>query len=254
MAASITHLVIGERVFKQLAILDPAPSVFGPFLAGCAIVDVHALHDIDRRLTHFVGRVDTDGEDAYRKSCANFSRDLDHILKSRWSACTPAEQAFVIGYLCHLAVDECWKELGVQWFQKLAITSYKDFPIHPDVMLTAFDYLSRGRLMEPAAVFSALAGVEIPDVFCHVDHEIFCHQWELIQPYLNSDGTQETYMRMLRSANRLGDIDRIETDRRFDRWVKAIDLIQSIGGEMPFIENATNHSLEVIRGFRPMGI
>jgi len=247
MAASITHLVIGERVYQDISQPSPSKNVYGSFLAGCTIIDVHALHAIDRRVTHFVGRLDTDGEDAYRKSCTNFLKDLNSILKVPWKALSQPEQAFVAGYLCHLAVDECWKELGWRWFQKLNISSYKDFPVHPDVMLTAFDFLNRRQLTDEQDVFAALATVTIPDIFCHVPYEVFCHQWAILQEYLKSDGTPDAYIRMLKAANRFSEKDQAETDRRFRSWEDAIRLIESAGGEMPFIQDATTHSLEVIQ-------
>jgi hypothetical protein len=247
MAASITHLIVGERVFGQASGFDLSLATYGSFLAGCTIVDVHAFHDIDRRLTHFVGRMDTDGEDAYRKSCTNFLQELDTILKSRWNTLSQTRQAFVAGYLCHLAVDECWKELGWRWYQKLNITSWKDFPVHPDVMLTAFDFLSRKQLMDQAMTFAALETVRIPDVFCHVPYEIFCHQWNVIQPYLKSDGTFESYVSMLKSANQMSEKIQTEIERRFRLWENAIELIQDAGGELPFIQGAAAHSVEMIR-------
>ncbi len=246
MAASITHLVVGERVFPQISHLDSSAAVYGAFLAGCTIVDVHAFHAIDRRETHFVGRLDTDGEDAYRKSCSNFLKELGSILKNDWSAMTKAERAFVMGYLCHLAVDECWKELGWQWFQKLNITSYKDFPVHPDVMLTAFDCLSRDQLLDAPTVFAALATVQIPDVFGHVPHEMLCRQWDILQGYLQSQATPKAYVGMLQYAHRFREEDQAILDRRFAVWDQAIQLIESVGGAIPFLQGAVTHSLEII--------
>jgi hypothetical protein len=245
MAASITHLVVGERVFKQIIHLDPSPDVYASFLAGCTLVDVHAFHDIDRRITHFVGRLDDDGEDAYRKSCTHFIEGLDQILKKQWKALSQSERAFVSGYLCHLAVDECWKELGAQWFQKLNITSYKDFPVHPDVMLTAFDFLSHKQLMDPTDTFAVLETVQIPDVFSHVPYETFCQQWEVIRDYLKSDATPEAYAGMLKQAGRYNEKVQLEMERRFAAWEKAIELINSVGGEIPFIIGAVTRSIEI---------
>ena len=70
MAPLVTHLVIGERVFAQSPQFDSTD--YGPFLLGCVLVDVNNFSGMDRRRTHFVGRVDEDGADAFNRSCASF--------------------------------------------------------------------------------------------------------------------------------------------------------------------------------------
>jgi len=66
MASLITHLVVGERVFAQLR--QFGEKEYGAFLLGCVLVDVHGFSDVDRRVTHFVGRLEDDGVDACVKS------------------------------------------------------------------------------------------------------------------------------------------------------------------------------------------
>ena len=66
MASWVTHLVVGERVFAQLQ--QFGEQEYGAFLLGCVLVDVHTFSDVDRRATHFVGRLEEDGVDAFNKS------------------------------------------------------------------------------------------------------------------------------------------------------------------------------------------
>lgn len=172
----------------------------GSFLSGCILVDVHAFHEIERRDTHFVGRVDEVGEDAYRTSCAGFLGQLAVLLQPAWAHMSQAERAFVTGYLCHLATDECWKQLGWQLFQELNISSWADFPVPGDVSLTAFDFLSAKLLLDPATARAALQAAAIPDVFNHIPHAMLVHQWEIIQDYVWNGGTPEAYVRMLAAA------------------------------------------------------
>ena len=121
MAPLITHLVVGERVFAQLGRFDPA--TYGAFLLGCVLVDVHGFSDVDRRRTHFAGRLEEDGEDAFRKSCAGFLDQLDTVLLRPWGELGEGERAFVAGYLCHLAADEDWKWFGWKVMHGLDISS-----------------------------------------------------------------------------------------------------------------------------------
>jgi hypothetical protein len=246
MAASITHLVVGERVFKQIAHLDPTQAIYGSFLAGCILVDVHAFHAIDRDQTHFSGRFDEPGKDAFNKSCANFLRELDNLLHRPWDRLDQTEQAFVAGYLCHLAADELWKELGQQLFRKLNITHWTDFPVPPDVSLTVFGFLSRQMLIDPASAFTALQAASIPDVFRHVPQETFCRQWNVIREYVLDGATIESYGKMLEYAGRSNDQIQQAKQQHIAYWKNAIELYQSLGGVQPFIQDATARSLAII--------
>jgi len=108
--------------------------------------------------------------------------------------------------------------------------------------------------MDQALTFAALEAAQIRDIFNHVPYEIFCHQWELIQEYLRSDGTSEAYLKMLKRADRLDEKARLETERRFASWDKAITLINSVGGEIPFILGSVTHSIEMIAVMPETGI
>ncbi len=246
MAASLTHLVVGERVFKRIPHFTQALPVYGSFLAGCILVDVHASHDIDRRVTHFVGRVEEDGEAAYRESCSNFLGQLDSLLFPPWKDLVETDRAFVTGYLCHLAADECWKELGWQLFQQLGITSWADFPIPGDVSLTAFDFLSRQTMTDFHMACSALQAASIPDVFRHVPEGMFRHQWEVIREYVRHGATPESHIEMLVRAGKPE--AEIEGGRRrhIDSWQAGLDFVHKTGGVTPFLENAVWRTVEVL--------
>jgi hypothetical protein len=245
VAASITHLVVGERVLNQYY-SDSPPEVQGAFLAGCALVDVHAFNDIDRRYTHFTGTVEEDGEKAYLQSCANFLHSLDTLLRSPWNELQPSERSFASGYLCHLAVDECWKKLGSQLFQKFDISSWADFPVPGDVSLTTFDFMCKDQLLDPHALDAKLEHITIPDVFVHVPVTIFTRQWNIIQEYVSARGTSEAHFLMLERAGRSKqEIE--ETRQRYQTyWERGIELVQSIGGVDPFLQDGIKRSMQVI--------
>ncbi len=245
MAASITHLVVGEHVFRQVTHLNPTVSVYGSFLAGCVLVDVHVFHDINRRQTHFAGRFE-EGRDSYSKSCSSFLSGLEVFLRRPWIELERAEQAFVMGYLCHLAVDECWKDFGFRLLQKLGIPTWMDLPVPFDVLLTAFDFLSQKLLIDPATVFVALQNATIPDVFKHIPHEILHHQRNLIHGYVMSSGTPAAYVKMLEDAGESN--DRIQEARQQHDiyWDDSIRIVNSMGGVVPFIQTAAARAIDVI--------
>jgi hypothetical protein len=245
MAASITHLVVGESILKYCYSCSPM-EVQGAFLAGCALVDVHAFSDIDRRSTHFVGTVEEDGEDVCQKSCTNFLKELNALLQRPWKELLPEERGFISGYLCHLAVDECWKMLGWKLFQKLGINSWADFVIPGDVSLTTFDFMSREQLMDPPGLDAILEHLVVPDVFLHIPVGVFIRQWNIIREYVKAGGTPEAHFQMLKLAGRSdGEIQ--ETRQRYStHWANGIQLVQTIGGVKPFLNDGIEHTMQVL--------
>ena len=252
MPASINHLVVGEIVWKKLYSDWPA-EIQGAFLAGCLLVDVHGFNDIDRRCTHFVGRVEEDGEIAFQQSCTNFLHEVDNLMKHPWSRLTPIEKFFVAGYLCHLAVDECWKKLGWQLFQRFGITSWDDFPVAADVNVITFDFLSRGQWIDPPELGAVLENIIIPDVFTHVPVEVFRKQWYVSRDYVAAGGTPEAYFGMLERAGRSSS-ELAETRQRYEKnWDMGIDFIYEIGGVIPFIKDAVERTRQVLPQLKDFG-
>ena len=246
MAPLITHLVIGERVFRQLRHFDPTPTVYGSFLLGCLLVDANHFSDVDRRQTHFVGRLDEDGADAFEKSCANFLRQLDGLLLRPWDDLTPREQAFVAGYLCHLTADETWKAFTWRLLQTLDITSWVDFPLPGEVVLTVVSVLSSRVLTDLRAVAAALNDASIPHVLTHVPHDAFQNMWDITQAYALDGRTRESYFDMLERAGKTSaEIEAVRQQHDL-YWEGATALIHEVGGVEPYIQNASRHAMRVV--------
>lgn len=254
MAASITHLVVGQRTAGQMEYLQASPAVYGAFLMGCILVDVHAFQPVDRRVTHFVGRVEEDGEAAYRSSCANFLSQLGRINRRPWVELDAPEKAFAAGYLCHLAADECWKKLGKQMFEKLGITSWAELPVPPDVSLTAFDHLAATHLAAPEEIHALLDRAPIPDVFTHVPRAAFQEQWLIIREYVLAGATVEANIEMLEKAGKPA--QEIEAARQVfpRRWADALEFSKQIRDVEDFLEEAVQRAVEVMPGLYREGL
>lgn len=244
MAPLITHLVVGERVFAQLRQFDSA--AYGPFLLGCILVDVHGFSNIDRRVTHFVGRLHEDGEDAFRKSCDNFLERLDSLLVRPWGELGQQERAFVAGYLCHLAVDEVSKLMTHEAMQKLGISSLADLPVPGGILLGAFAALTRELHGDFSTIASALHAVEVPLVLTHVPYENFQAMWEISEEWLINGCPYELRIEILR---RMGKTEaQIEAARREREahWDAAVAFAQESGEVEGTIDRGVRHSLEVL--------
>lgn len=254
MAPLITHLVIGERVLARLPQFRAAD--YGAFLLGCALVDVHAFSEVDRRTTHFAGRLVKDGADAFDQSCANFLGQLDVLLVRPWDELTRAERAFVAGYLCHLAADEDWKQFdwhllhtqGVYWWMDSpAPEGAKLMPAPVDVIMTAFEVLSNELYTDFSTVASALNDVSVPDVLTHVPHGVFQATWDIAQAHVMNGGSLESYLEMLGRLGKTG--AEIQAVRRQHEiyWDAALELIQNcFGGVESRIQAMVRRSLETM--------
>jgi hypothetical protein len=244
MAPLVTHLVVGERVFARLRQFDSA--AYGPFLLGCVLVDVNGFSDIDRRTTHFVGRLHEDGADAFRKSCTNFLTQLNALLVRPWRGLMQEERAFVAGYLCHLAVDEVWKQSGYEIMQKLGISSLAELPVPGGILLSAFSALTRKLYGDFSAITSALEDTSIPLVLTHVSHDDFRAMWEIAGEWMMNGCPYELRVEMHR---RMGKSEaQIEAARREREahWDAAVAFARESGEVERTIDRGVQHSLEVL--------
>jgi hypothetical protein len=244
LAPLVTHLVIGERVFAAAQRFDGAE--YGPFLLGCLLVDVHGFSAIDRRVTHFVGRLNEDGTDAFSKSCANFLAQLDRLLLRPWDELTKAERAFVAGYLCHLAADEDWKQFGWDILHALGLSSLADLPIPGDVFLTVFDVLSHELTLDPPAVASALRRAGIPDVLTHVSHAAFQGMWDVAKAHVLAGGTPASYFEMLTQQGKSDAEIEAVIHQHAVYWEAALASVHEFGGVEPRIRASVQRSLDVL--------
>ena len=131
---------------------------YGRFCFGCVAPDVDKLSDtLTQKDTHFFDRTgDYDLMASHRT--AAFLAQQKEFLCCPFDRLSPDQQAFVLGYLCHLAVDEVSKHLwrGQTW------QSFKQ--IHPGVAFAALDELARQHIQNFPAVVNAVCAITVPDV------------------------------------------------------------------------------------------
>ncbi len=246
MAPLITHIVVGERVFARMASPGATPWPYGPFLLGCVLADVNSFAVFDRRLTHFVGRSATYGEDAFNQSCTHFLRQRSSLLPRPWNELAGGDQAFVGGYLCHLAADEVWKGFTWELMHELGIDSLTHLPVPPGVVFTAFGVLTRQELQRPEAVSSALAGVRVPNVLAHVPHSAFLTMWEIVREHVSDGSTPASYFDLLERQGRPRSEVEAVRERHERYWDQAVALIEDAGGPERYLPAAVERGLEMM--------
>ena len=246
MAPITTHLVIGERVYPEF-VKTFGPIDYGSFLLGNVLVDAHGFSDIDRRTTHFADRLNKGGIYAFDRSCQNFVDQLDDLLLCSWSKLSTPERSFVIGYLCHLAADENWKQFDWDVLNNQGFYLWIDLSVSGDVVLTVFDILSNKLYNNHLSVSQALRNASVPNVFSHVPHQTFQNVWKIIRNHVEKNSTLESFLEIQNQLGKSGEEIKIIRKEHKMYWQKAEDIIDRyFGGTESRVEAMVQQSIETV--------
>ncbi|MGD8474489.1 MAG: zinc dependent phospholipase C family protein [Anaerolineae bacterium] len=153
MAPFLTHLVVGERVWTALDGVRSGPDNYGTFLFGCLAPDVDKFcHGLEQSTTHFVAK-DEAATWAWLRS-QHFLEEQTTFLRAPFDSLEAVEQAFVIGYLCHVATDEITGRYA-QDIKSQHVAHNTPLP-HVDAILTAMDPQCWALAGDPEHLVSAL--------------------------------------------------------------------------------------------------
>jgi hypothetical protein len=258
MAPFLTHLVVGEQVWAALDGKRPEPDHLGTFLFGCLAPDVDKFcHGLEQGTTHFLAK-DEGGTYVWQRSL-RFLEGQDSYLQAPFHALEADEQAFVIGYLCHIATDEITAR-SAQAIQSQNSGSGTDLP-HVDAILTAMDPRFWAMTHDPAGLVAALDRASIPvRAFVFTEGECLRAMYQVVVPQVAEGGGLVPFVQMLRrqwqwtrnglvsdaaddaqlEADLAGFRRRIEADLpTSEQLVETLDLGY-------FVQEAKRHSLERI--------
>ena len=196
MAPFLTHLVVGERVWATLDGKRPAPDHFGTFLFGCLAPDVDKFcHGLEQGTTHFVAK-DEAGTYVWLRS-QRFLESQNGFLRAPFHTLEAIEQAFVIGYLCHIATDEITAR-SARAIKSQSVGSGAALP-HVDAFLTAMDPRFWAMIREPAHVVDALHRASIPDnAFVFTKGACLRAMYQAVVPQVEEGGGLAPFLHMLR--------------------------------------------------------
>ncbi|HMQ52930.1 MAG TPA: zinc dependent phospholipase C family protein [Anaerolineae bacterium] len=148
MAPFNTHFLVAEMIWPELD--GPWQIAYGQFCFGCVAPDVDKISvDLRQRDTHFYDRTDPYEFMASHRSATFLARQAE-FLRAPFQQLTPDEQAFVLGYLCHLCLDEVSKFM---WQRETWLRFYQ---IGPGPAFAALDELARQKINDYAAIGAAL--------------------------------------------------------------------------------------------------
>ena len=258
MAPFLTHLVVGERVWSALDGRQPAPDHYGTFLFGCLAPDVDKFcHGLEQGTTHFMAKDDA-GTYVWQRS-QRFLESQDDLLRAPFHALETVEQAFVIGYLCHVATDEITAR-SAQAIKSQNSGNGADLP-HVDAFLTAMDPRFWAMIREPARVVHALHGASIPDrAFVFTEGACLRAMYQAVVPQVVEGGGLVPFLHMLRRQwqwTRNGQVSDLTDDPQIEADLAALG--RQIEADLPtserlveeldlafFVQEAERHSLDRI--------
>jgi hypothetical protein len=202
VAPFLTHLMVGEHVWAgldshlQRAGNTRSDGLYGIFLFGCLAPDVDKFcAGLEQGTTHFVAKDKT-----FAWVDRRTRRFLDRpagFLRAPFPDLAAAEQAFVLGYLCHVATDEVTGRLARRTAERLQATG-RPWP-QIDALLTAMDPRLWALARDPGEVLAALAAARIPAgtfPFAPADCLEALHQ--AVLPQVRDGGGLLPYLGMLR--------------------------------------------------------
>lgn len=156
MAPFNTHFLVAEKIWPELP--GPWRPHYGQFCFGCVATDVDkASTTLTQKDTHFFDRTGDYELMASHRSATFIKRQADFLCRPFDQL--PAEaRAFVLGYLCHLCVDEVSKLMWRRdtWLQFRGIT--------PGSAFAALDEAVWRRVEDYPQITEALCSITALDV------------------------------------------------------------------------------------------
>jgi hypothetical protein len=272
VAPFLTHLVIGEQVWRALDLATPptdgrrGPGAddYGTFLFGCLAPDVDKFcAGLDQATTHFLPK-----DEGYAYAWRRSKHFLDHqaeLLRARFHALSVEERAFVLGYLCHVATDE----ISARWAETQEADMRASGARLPDVdaMLTAIDPRFWTLAADPKGIIGALSMAAIPRATLpFVPAACLRAMHQIILPQVREGGGLEPYLRMVRRHRhwlRRGRVSDATDDARLE--AELANLRQRLQADLPaserlvdgndfdrFLDEAMAHSLQRIRALQAL--
>lgn len=222
MAPFNVHFLIAERIWPELD--GQWQPFFGQFCFGCIAPDVDKLSaSLTQKETHFFDRTGDYDLMATHRSAA-FLRQQTDFLACPFNDLSPEAQAFALGYLCHLCVDEVSKHMWRRdtWLQ------FKH--LHPGTAFAALDESARDQTRDFPAVVGALCAISTPHVIPHIPPHELLKMWRGVCTFVQAKNIEEEFMALVDMFDRPTPEQRRQWQQRFRAEMKLaraqIDVFQ----------------------------
>lgn len=189
MAPFNTHFLVAEKIWPNLP--GPWQPFYGQFCFGCVAPDVDKLSPVlTQRDTHFFDRFG-DYELMASERSAAFLQHQAEFLVQPFAQLTPAAQAFALGYLCHLCVDEVSKHM----WRREAWLNFKDIGAGP--AFAALDELVYERTHNYAAIVAALESLQIIEVVPVIPLADLTVFWQGVNQFVQATNAEAEYLALV---------------------------------------------------------
>jgi len=214
MAPFNTHFLIAEKIWPELS-NGPWAAHYGQFCFGCVAPDVDkASATLTQKDTHFFDRSGDYEAMASQRTATFIAQQVDFLYRP--FAELPAEaQAFVLGYLCHLCVDEVSKHM---WRRK---TWLKFHHVKPTSAFAALDELAWRCIQDYATIARAICEIKVLPVIRPIPladlgwmHQGVCH-------FVRAKSAEGEYLALVDMFDQPSAAERREYAERFRREIGA---------------------------------
>jgi hypothetical protein len=193
MAPFNTHFLIAEKIWPVVRAMVTWPAIdnqtyYGQFCFGVIAPDVDKLSPLlTQKDTHFFDRAGDWSLMASHRSAA-FIEQQAQFLARPFPQLPPAAQAFALGYLCHLCLDEVSKYM---WRRETWL-NFQD--IGPGPAFSALDELALQRIERPDLLAEALDSIEPVEAIPRIPLATLATLLECLRRFVRAGTLEKQYL------------------------------------------------------------
>ena len=189
MAPFNTHFLIAEKIWPDLP--GPWQPYYGQFCFGCIAPDVDKVSPaLTQKDTHFFDRT-SDYELMASHRSAAFLKHQAEFLSRPFAQLSAEAQAFALGYLCHLCVDEVSKHL---WRRE---TWLQFRHVGPGPAFAALDELVYRQIQNYEVIAEALCSVELLNVIPRIPGPDLAYLLKSVCHFARAETLEEEYLALV---------------------------------------------------------
>jgi hypothetical protein len=196
MAPFNTHFLVAEKIWPTIRARVTWPAIYsqncyGQFCFGAIAPDVDKLSPpLTQKDTHFFDRSGDWPLMASHRSAA-FIQQQAEFLARPFLQLPPEAQAFALGYLCHLCLDEVSKYM----WQRDTWLQFRD--IGPGPAFSALDELALRRLEHPERLAEALDSIEPVEAIPRIPPADLATLLHGLRHFVRAETLEEQYLALV---------------------------------------------------------
>ena len=235
MAPFNVHFLIAERIWPTVKTMTTWPAagnktLYGQFCFGCIAPDVDKLSaTLTQKDTHFFDRTGDYDLMASHRSAA-FLKDQNEFLGCPFADLPVEAQAFGLGYLCHLCVDEVSKHM----WRRDTWLGVKE--LHPGSAFAALDESARERIGDYPAVAEAIRSITMVNVIPRIPMAELARIWQGACAFVQAKNVEEEFMTLVDIFDRPTPERRRQRQARFRAEIETARRLVHVFRLEPLVE------------------